>query len=30
MSTPEFPPLEDVQMDCDSILDRVWVHLNTL
>lgn len=30
MSTPEFPPLEDVQMDRDSILDRVWVHLNTL
>lgn len=30
MSELEFPPLEDVAMDRDSILDRVWVHLNDL
>jgi len=30
MPESEYPPLEDVLMDWESILGRVWVHLNEL
>lgn len=30
MAAEEYPPLEDVWMDRECILDRVWLHLNDL